>query len=124
MRTTNLLLILLGLVVAPVAGQQVVVVPDVQVVVEPAGVTIENSVEMMPDSVRLERIADAIEGLTAEIREQACDQCGGTSTVVRIGQAGLLFMLGYIGYQLKRANDLSEDSGGGEPEESSSPDTS
>lgn len=111
-------LILLFLAV-PLSAQQTIVVPDVNVVVEPTPITNEINVEVMSDSVRLDRIADALEGIAEAIAECGCEDQG-TSTVVRVGQGALVLAAFFIGYQLKRIADSKD--GHSQPEDSSSSD--
>ena len=97
-------ILLILLLAAPLSAQQTVVVPDVLVEVEPTPLTIQNTVEVMPDSIRLDRIADALEGIAEAIAECGCmDQ--GTSRVVRLGQGALVLAAFWIGWQLKRIAD-------------------
>ena len=92
---------------APLSAQQTVEipVPDVNVNLPPMQVTNEITVEVMSDSVADARIAEAMESIAGEIAAQGCDQCAGTSGVVRVGQGALVLMLGYVAYQLKRIAD-------------------
>ena len=105
LRKSLWLLGMASLIVCPLSAQQqaTTLVPDVEITVN--GDTIVVNVEVMSDSTQNARIADAIEGLTAQIAAAECDQCGGTSGVVRVGQGALVLILGYVAYQLKRIAD-------------------
>ena len=105
MKTALALLLLLA---APLGAQQTstTVVPDVQITVN--GDTIVVNVEVMSDSVRLARIADAVEALAAAIAECGCGEQPSTSTVVRIGQGALVLAAFFIGFQVKRVADYND----------------
>jgi len=100
-------LLVLLLLAAPLSAQtaQTTLVPPIINEISVTPTPFVNEITVMSDSVMAERLALAIAGLTAELAAQECNQCGGTSTIVRVGQAGLLLTLGYIGYQLKRIAD-------------------
>ncbi len=83
--------------------------PDINVNLPPMEVT--NNITVMSDSVRLARIADAVEALAQAIAECGCTQPTGTSTVVRIGQGALVLAAFFIGFQVKRVADGYHDSG-------------
>jgi hypothetical protein len=105
------------LLAAPlVAAQQTVVVPDVVVEVEPTPITNEITVEVMSDSVRLERIAAAVEDIAAILAECGCAEPSSTSNLVRVGQGALVLAAFFIGFQVKRVADAYEpkDSGNGD----------
>ncbi len=107
----NYVLLTAALLIAPplVAAQQTVVVPDVVVEVEPTPITIENTIEVMSDEERLDRIAAAVEGIAAILAECGCTQPQGTSNVVRIGQGALVLTALFIGFQLKGNKDNTAD---------------
>lgn len=120
---TALALLLLAV---PLSGQQtsVTVVPDVQVTVN--GDTIVVNVEVMSDSVRLSRIAEAVEGLARAITECGCGEQPTTSTVVRIGQGALVLAAFFIGFQVKRVADgyaPSDSNGDSDPSTSDYPES-
>ncbi len=94
-------LLVLLLLAAPLSAQQTVVVPDVNVQVEPTPITIENNVEVLTDSIMQLRIAEAIEGIRAELATSECNTCGGASTTMKIGVAVLLPVLMWIGWELR-----------------------
>ena len=96
------------LLAAPLSAQQTVVYPDIQNTVNVEPTPIINQINVMSDSLRDERIAAALESMAAEIAERGCDQCGGTSTVVRIGQGALLTILAWGVYELRQLR-LKED---------------
>ncbi len=107
-RTTNLLLILVGLVVAPLSAQD----PVGTIRVEAPAVEITNEhpitneiTVVLSDSIMDARIAAALEDIAAAIEAQGCDQCGGTSRLVRAGQGALVLAALFIGWQLKRIAD-------------------
>ena len=95
------------IVAAPLSAQnvQTTLVPDVVV----NGDTIVVNVDVMPDTLRDRLIAEAIQSLTAQLAEQGCDQCGGTSTVVQVSQAALVVAAFFIGWQLKKLNTNIEE---------------
>ena len=99
----RLALVLLFLA-APVAAQQTVVVPDVEITNEHP-ITNEINVEVMSDSVRLERIAAAVEEIAVILAECGCAEQPTTSNVVRIGQGALVLAAFFIGFQVKRVAD-------------------
>ena len=81
---------------APLSAQQTVVVPNVDVTVN--GDTIVVNVVVMSDSVRLARIADAVESLAQAIAECGCmEQQGQANTVVRYGVPAVAVLLGFLG---------------------------
>jgi hypothetical protein len=104
---TALALLLLAV---PLSAQQTqtTVVPDVEITVN--GDTIVVNVEVMSDSVRLARIADAVEALAAAIAECGCGEQPTTHPVVRIGQGALVLAAFFIGFQVKRVADGYSDS--------------
>ena len=110
MRKHMLTYVGLLLLTAPLGAQQqtLTVVPDVEITVN--GDTIVVNVEVMSDSVRLARIADALEGLAAAIAECGCNEPQTTSNVVRIGQGALVVAAFFIGFQLKGIKDNGRDS--------------
>ena len=114
-------LALLLLAAMPVAAQQTsqTIVPDVEITVN--GDTIVVNVEVMSDSVRLARIADAVEGLAAAIAECGCMEQPTTHPVVRIGQGALVLAAFFIGFQVKRLADghTSSDPSNGDSDTSS-----
>ena len=98
MKLRNYVVIAAMLLAAPLSAQQTqtTVVPDVEVTVN--GDTIVVNVEVMSDSVRLARIADAVEALAAAIAECDCmEQQGQTSTVVRVGQSAGVILFSILG---------------------------
>lgn len=101
------MLLIMLLLAAPLSAQQTqtTVVPDVEITVN--GDTIVVNVEVMSDSVRLARIADAMESLAEAIAECGCmEQQGQTSTVVRVGQGAGILLLSILGLrQLGRIAD-------------------
>lgn len=117
----HLTLVAALLLAAPLAAQQTstTVVPDVEITVN--GDTIVVNVEVMSDSVRLARIADALEGIAVALEECGCAQPQGTSTVVRIGQGALVLAAFFIGFQLK---GIKDEIGGKSYGDDSSDDTS
>ncbi len=102
------------LLAAPLVGQQTVVVPDVQITNEHP-ITNEITIEVMSDSVRLERIAAAVEDIAAILAECGCAEQSSTSTVVRIGQGALVLAAFFIGFQVKRVADYNDHSKHEEP---------
>lgn len=116
LRLSGLTLALVAILLAgELAGQQTsqTIVPDVEITVN--GDTIVVNVEVMSDSTRLARIADAMEGIAAILAECGCTEPQGTSNVVRIGQGALVLAAFFIGLQLKGIKEnTANDSGGGE----------
>ena len=102
------------LLAAPLVGQQTVVVPDVQITNEHP-ITNEITVEVMSDSVRLERIAAAVEDIAALLAECGCGEQPTTSTVLRIGQGALVLAAFFIGFQVKRVADYNDHSKSEDP---------
>ncbi len=94
-------LLALLLLAAPLSAQQTVVVPDVNVQVEPTPITIENNVEVLTDSIMQLRIAEAIEGIRAELASDECNTCGGASTTMKIGVGVLIPVLVWIALELR-----------------------
>ncbi len=111
MLTLALVAILLA---APLAAQQTqtTLVPNVDVTVN--GDTIVINVEVMSDSTRLARIADAMEGIAAILEDCGCTQPQGTHPVVRIGQGALVIAAFFIGFQVKgiKENTANNSDGG------------
>ena len=108
------------LLAAPLAAQQTsttTLVAPVEITVN--GDTIVVNVEVMSDSVRLARIADAMEALAAAIEECACGEPPGTSTlVVRYGVPAVAIIFGILGLrQLSRIADGLDKDHHPEPEE-------
>ena len=93
------------LLASPLVGQQTqtTVVPDVEITVN--GDTIVVNVEVMSDSTRLARIADATERIAEILAECGCAEQPTTSAVVRIGQGALVLAAFFIGFQVKRVAD-------------------
>ncbi len=93
------------LLASPLVAQQTsqTIVPDVEITVN--GDTIVVNVEVMSDSTRLARIADAMEGIAAILEECGCTQPQGTNNLVRIGQGALVLAAFFIGFQLKGIKD-------------------
>ncbi len=86
MKYTKPFLLLLLLVAAPLSAQQAstILVPDVEITNDHP-ITNEITIEVMTDSVRLERIAVALERLTVAVEAQDCNTCGGASTTAKLG---------------------------------------
>lgn len=99
------------LIAAPLSAQQTVVVPDVNVQVEPTPITIENNVEVLTDSIMQLRIAEAIEGIRAELATDECNTCGGASTTQKLtlGIVGpLLLWIAISAHRNANKNDVHE----------------
>jgi len=94
-------LLALLLIAVPLGAQQTVVVPDVNVQVEPTPITIENNVEVLTDSVMQLRIAEAIEGIRAELEADECNTCGGASTTNKIAVGVVIPVLIWIALELR-----------------------
>jgi len=97
------------LLAAPlVAAQQTVTIPppDINVNLPPMEVT--NEITVMPDSVRLERIAAAVEGIAAILAECGCTQPQGTTYVERGVQGAFMLAAFFIGFQLKGIKDNTD----------------
>jgi hypothetical protein len=107
----NYVLLTAALLIAPplVAAQQTVVVPDVVVEVGPTPITIENTIEVMSDEERLDRIAAAVEGIAAILAECGCTQPSGPTYVERGVQGALVLAAFFIGFQLKGIKDNTAD---------------
>ena len=93
------------LLASPLVAQQTsqTIVPDVEITVN--GDTIVVNVEVMSDSVRLARIADATERIAEILAECECGQQPTTHPVVRIGQGALVLAAFFIGFQAKGIKD-------------------
>lgn len=103
--------LLILLLAAPLSAQQTVVVPDVNVQVEPTPITIENNVEVLTDSVMQLRIAEAIEGIRAELESDECNTCGGANTTTKIAVGVIIPVLVWIALELrgiKNKDDVHE----------------
>ena len=108
-RRFSLLLVTGVLWVSPLAGQQqtTTIVPDVEVTLPPMQIT--NEITVMSDSVMIANLNRNLEALRLQIAAQECDTCGGTATVVRIGQGALVLIAGFMAWQLKRLADRPAD---------------
>lgn len=96
------------LLAAPLAAQQTVVVPNVnvEVQVEPTPFEIFIQPSSMSDSAMVANLAENNRLLRERLtQEQGCNTCGGTSTVVRIGQSTLILIGAFMAWQLKRIAD-------------------
>ena len=105
MRKHMLAYVGLLLLALPLGAQQTsqTIVPDVEITVN--GDTIVVNVEVMSDSVRLARIAIAVESIAEALAECGCMEQPTTSNVVRIGQGALVLAAFFIGLQLKGIKD-------------------
>ena len=90
------------LLAAPLSAQQTVVVPDVSVTVEPPAITNEINIEVMSDSAMIPNLNTNLELLREQIASQECNTCGGTSTVVRLGQGGLTLLALWMAISLSK----------------------
>ena len=112
MRNTRVLLAALLLAV-PLAAQQTVVVPDVDVTVEnridsiAVGVTVTFPEPDSASVARSEAAERAMRAIEEYLAECGCTG-GGTSAIVRVGQGLLTVAAFWIGYQLKRIADREE----------------
>jgi hypothetical protein len=97
-------LLALLLLAAPLSAQQTVVVPDVNVVVEPTPITIENNVEVMSDSEMIANLNRNLEALRLQIAAQECNTCG-SSNLVRAGQGVLVVIAAFMAWQVKKIAD-------------------
>jgi hypothetical protein len=95
-----------------VEGQQTVVVPDVNVQVEPTPITIENTVNVMSDSTMIANLNRNIEALREQIAADECNTCGqGATTTNKIAVAVLIPVLIWIALELrgiKNKDDVHE----------------
>lgn len=116
-------LFVLLLFAVPLSAQQTqtTVVPDVEITVEVGPTPFEITVEVMPDSVRLARIADAMESLAQAIAECRCVDSG-PSTVNVVANAGLMLAAFFIAWQLKGIKDKEHPEHPEPPEETKKPD--
>ena len=87
----------------PLAGQQTVVFPDVEITNEHP-ITNEITVEVMTDSVMLANLNRNLEALRLEIAAQECNTCG-TPGVVRAGQGALILIAAFMAWQVKKIAD-------------------
>jgi hypothetical protein len=78
-----------------------VVVPDVNVVVDPTPITIENNVQVMSDSVMIANLNRNLEALRVEIAAQECNTCGGANRTTKIAVAVLIPVLVWIAWELR-----------------------
>jgi len=100
------------LLAAPLAAQDPVGTIRVEspaVTVEGDSIFITNEITVMPDSVRLARIAVALEDIGLQIAEQECNTCGG-SNLVRVGQGALVLIAAFMAWQVKKIADRPADS--------------
>ncbi len=101
-------LLILLLLAAPLSAQQTVVVPDVNVQVEPTPITIENNVEVMSDSAMIANLNRNLEALRVEIAAQECNTCGGANTTTKVAVAVLIPVLVWIAWELRGIKNNSE----------------
>lgn len=101
-------LLILLLLAAPLSAQQTVVVPDVNVQVEPTPITIENNVEVMSDSAMIANLNRNLEALRLEIAAQECNTCGGANTTTKVAVAVLIPVLVWIAWELRGIKNNSE----------------
>lgn len=104
-------LVLFLAIAAPLAAQDPVGTIRVEspaVTVEGDSIFVDVEVTVMPDSVRLARIAVAVEGIRDQIGQQECNTCGG-STVVRVGQGALVLIAAFMAWQVKKIADRPAD---------------
>ncbi len=106
MRLTLTLVALLLAAPLVAAAQQSVVIPDVEITVN--GDTIVINVEVMSDSVRLARIATAVESIAVILAECGCTQPQGTTYVERGVQGAFMLAAFFIGFQLKGIKDNTD----------------
>jgi hypothetical protein len=120
MRTTNLLLILLGLVVAPLSAQdlprRIEIAPAEVTNIINGDTTVVNVVGCDDACVAREEAAVRAEERIADAIEAWVENCGcvdqGTSNVVRIGQGALVVAAFLIAFQLKGIKDGLSDVNG------------
>ncbi len=93
------------LLAAPLVGQTstTTLVAPVEITVN--GDTIVVNVDVMSDSVRLERIAAAVESIAEAIAECGCTEQPTTHPIIRVGQGALVLAAFFIGFQVKRVAD-------------------
>ena len=101
-------LLALLLLAAPLAGQQTVVVPDVNVQGDSIFITNEVNVEVMSDSVMIANLNRNLEALRVIIAEQECNTCGGANTTTKIAVAVLIPVLVWIAWELRGIKNNSE----------------
>jgi hypothetical protein len=82
-------LLAIALAASAAEGQQTVVVPDVNVEVEPTPVTIENNINVMSDSTMIENLNRNIEALREQIAADECNTCGQGATTTQKLTLGL-----------------------------------
>lgn len=95
-------LLALLLLAAPLSAQQTVVVPDVNVQVEPTPITIENNVQVMSDSAMVANFNANMDAFRAYLeQERECNTCGGASTTTKVAVAVLIPVLVWIAWELR-----------------------
>ena len=99
-----------GLLSAPLAAQQTVVVPNVTVPVTVTPTPVVNNINVMSDSVMIANLVENNRLLREMlVEERECGTCGGTATVVRIGQGALVLVAAFLAWQVKRIADRPPD---------------
>lgn len=97
--------LVLLLLATPLAAQ----IPET-ITLEPATVNVQveptpfvNEITIMSDSVRLDRIAVALENLATIVENQECNTCGGASTTTKLGLGVMVPLLTWIAISLSKS---------------------